>query len=129
MDNIYRENILDHYKNPRNFGVMKNADVATEENNPLCGDRIVMQLKFDTAGSKEKRIAEIKFSGEGCAVSMASASMLTEEVLGKPVSFVKKLTTKNILNILGITLSPTRLKCALLPLEVLQKTVELKVRK
>lgn len=122
MDNFYRENILDHYKNPKNFGKIKNPDFSSEENNPLCGDKIGMQIKCNVQNSK-RRINDIKFYGEGCAISVASASMLTEKVKGKTIKEVRKLKTDDILNLLGIELTPTRLKCALLPLEVLHKTI------
>lgn len=124
MDSIYRENILDHYKNPRNFGRLDRFDATAEEYNPFCGDRIGIDIKFKVQSSKFK-VHEIKFHGEGCAISMASASMLTENVKGKNLNDIKKLGTPDILKILGIDLTPTRLKCALLPLEVLHKTLAL----
>jgi len=124
MDSIYRENILDHYKNPRNFGRLDRFDVTAEEYNPFCGDRIGMDIKWKMENGKWK-IKEINFYGEGCAISMASASMLTENVKGKNLNDIKKLGTPDILKILGIDLTPTRLKCALLPLEVLHKTLAL----
>lgn len=123
MDNFYRENILDHFKNPRNFGTIGKPDRSFEEENVTCGDKIGMDIKFKTAGTKNPVIAEIKFHGEGCAVSMASASMLTGFVTGKNINTVLNLGTEDVLKLLGISLTPTRLKCALLPLEVLQKTV------
>ncbi|OIO13206.1 SUF system NifU family Fe-S cluster assembly protein [Candidatus Gottesmanbacteria bacterium CG23_combo_of_CG06-09_8_20_14_all_37_19] len=138
MDNIYREVILDHYKNPRNFGKMQKANASYEEHNPLCGDKIIIQVKLNkndpglsnlsnkSAFIRQNRtISDIRFSGEGCAISVASASMLTEFVTGKSIKDVAKITTKDILNMLGIKLTPTRLKCALLPLEILQKTLTL----
>lgn len=124
MDSFYRENILDHYKNPRNFGRLERFDATHEEYNPFCGDRIGIDIKFKVQSSKFK-VQEIKFHGEGCAISMASASMLTENVKGKNFNDAKKLSTRDILKILGIDLTPTRLKCALLPLEVLHKTLAL----
>ncbi len=117
---IYREKILAHYKNPQNFGRIKNPDASLEEGNPLCGDKIGMEVQIE-----DKKIKEIAFWGEGCAISQASASLLTEKVKGQSLEETKKLTKDDILNLLGIELSPARLKCALLPLEVLQKVVGL----
>ena len=116
---IYREIILDHYKHPRNFGSLANPDVKIEEGNVTCGDRIVMEIKLN----KKKEIEDIRFSGEGCAISMASASMLTEVVLGMPLSKVLKMGLSDILILLGTTLTPSRTKCATLPLEVLHKAI------
>lgn len=143
MDNFYRENILDHYRNPRNFGPLVKSDLGGEDANISCGDRIGIQIKVKSPfgpssvreftprssgrgqKSKVKNIEDIRFYGEGCAISMASASLLTEKVKGMEVEKVKKLGRKDILNLLGIELTPTRLKCALLSLEVLQKVVNL----
>ena len=122
MDNIesmYQENILDHYKNPRNFGKIENASVHHHEYNPLCGDEIEMDLVID----KNKKIADVKFSGHGCAISQASASMLTEQVKGKHIEEIEKLTKESILEMLGIPISPVRLKCALLSLDTLKNSV------
>ena len=115
---IYREIILDHYKHPRNFGHLDAPDGKVEEGNVTCGDRIVMEIS-----SSGKIIRDIRFSGEGCAISQASASMLTEKVKGKELSFVMKMTTRDITEMLGTVLTPSRTKCATLPLEVLQKAV------
>lgn len=117
---IYRENILDHYKNPRNFGRLKNPAASYEAGNPLCGDVIGMEIKV-----RSKIIDDIKFWGEGCAISQASASILTEKVKGKNLEEIKKIGKEGVLKMLGIQLSPVRLKCALLPLEVLQKAITL----
>ena len=116
---IYRENILDHYKKPRNFGELENADVSHEENNPFCGDRIVIELKIENGKLKNAR-----FSGQGCAISIASASMLTEKARGMSLKDLRAMDKSDILKMLEIDLSPTRLKCALLPLEVLQKAIQ-----
>ena len=116
---MYQENILDHFKNPRNFGKIENASVHHHEYNPLCGDEIEMDLVID----KNKKIADVKFSGHGCAISQASASMLTEQVKGKSIDEVEKLTKENILEMLGIPISPVRLKCALLSLDTLKNSV------
>jgi nitrogen fixation NifU-like protein len=116
---MYQENILDHYKNPRNFGRIENATVHHHEYNPLCGDEIDMFLVID----KNKKIVDVKFNGHGCAISQASASMLTEEIKGKTVNKLKKITKETILNTLGIPISPVRLKCALLCLDTLRNSI------
>jgi len=123
---LYRDNILDHYRNPRNFGKIENPDFQAEENNPLCGDKIKMEIKLLTTHYPLQTIQDIKFSGVGCAISMASASMLTEKVKGKSIAEIKNLKSEDILEMLGVTLTPTRLKCALLPLEVLHKAISSK---
>ena len=117
-DSMYQENILDHYKRPRNFGKISNASVHHHEYNPLCGDEIEMFLII-----KDKKDADVKFHGRGCAISQASASMLTEEIKGKGIDELKKLTKENILELLGISLSPVRLKCALLSLDTLKNSI------
>ncbi len=116
MDDFYRELILDHYKNPRNYGTLDHPDITYEDDNPLCGDRIRIDLKLDEQG----RVAEVRFSGQGCAISQASASMLTEEVLGKTLDELRQFDKQALLEMLGIQLSPVRLKCALLSLKVLK---------
>jgi len=114
--NIYQEVILDHYKYPHNWGALKKPDRHITINNPLCGD------KFDMDAIIDKNILkEVTFSGEGCAISTASASMLTDYAKGKKISDLQKLNASFILKLVGIELSPNRLKCALLPLEGLQK--------
>lgn len=125
MDSLYRDNILDHFKNPRNFGRLKQPDVSYQLSNPFCGDRIEVEANVKYQNSNVKCIKDIKFYGEGCAISMASASMLTDEVKGMSVWKVNKLTTNDILTLLGVKLTPVRLKCALLPLEVLQRALTL----
>ena len=113
---IYREIILDHYRNPRNKGRIPNADVSIHDSNPLCGDEIDIHLKVDG-----DTITDVKFEGRGCAISQASASMLTEMVNGKPLTLVKDLTKDDILENIGLTnLGPARVKCALLSLKVLK---------
>jgi nitrogen fixation NifU-like protein len=115
-DDIYREIILDHYRNPRNKGRIPNADVSIHDSNPLCGDEIDIHLKVDGG-----TIKDIKFEGRGCAISQASASMLTEMVHGKQLTLVKDLTKDDILENIGLTnLGPARIKCALLSLKVLK---------
>ena len=115
-DDIYREIILDHYRNPRNKGKLQEADVSIHDSNPLCGDEIDIHVKVE--GDK---IKDIKFEGRGCAISQASASMLTEMVHGKPLTSIKDLTKDDILENIGLTtLGPARIKCALLSLKVLK---------
>ena len=115
-DDIYREIILDHYRNPRNKGKLPEADVSIHDSNPLCGDEIDIHLKVD--GDK---IKDIKFEGRGCAISQASASMLTEMVQGKPLTSVKDLSKDDILENIGLmNLGLARIKCALLSLKVLK---------
>lgn len=114
MDDLYREQILDHYKNPHQKGKIEPSDYSFEDENPLCGDFLHIDLKVDDKGV----INDAKFEGHGCAISMASADLLLESLLGKSIEDAKKLTKQNILDILGIELSPVRLKCALLSLKV-----------
>ncbi len=115
MDDFYRDYILDHYRNPRNFGRLADPDVQAEDLNPLCGDQIRMELKVD-----DGVVSDLRFSGKGCAISQASASMLTEMVKGMKLSDVAKLSKDAVLENVGIGISPTRLKCALLGLRVLK---------
>lgn len=107
---MYQERILQHYRNPKNFGQLEHPDFTGEESNPLCGDHIRMDLRLDP--SREK-VVEVRFSGDGCAISMASASMLTQKLAGQPLSAVEKVTRDDVLQLIGISLSPVRVKCAL----------------
>ena len=116
MEDLYRENILDHYQSPRNHGTLDDPDITYEDDNPLCGDVIRIDIKLDD----QDRVSQVAFSGEGCAISQASASMLTEEILGKSLEEVKQLSKEDILEMLGIQLGPVRIKCALLSLKVLK---------
>lgn len=119
---LYREIILDHYKNPRNFGHLDHADSIVSDANVSCGDRIIMEISIEKKGTGIY-ISDIRFSGQGCAISQASASMLTEKVQGMSVEAVKKLNVNDILEMLGTSLTPSRIKCGVLPLEVLQKAL------
>ena len=110
MYDMYQEQILQHYRAPRNFGPLDGAQLSGEESNPLCGDHITMRLKVDPASQK---IEEIRFEGDGCAISVASASMLTEAVAGLTLDEAKRLAQDDVLKRLGIPLSPVRVKCAL----------------
>lgn len=116
MDDFYRDYILDHYRQPRNFGTLEMPDATAEDLNPLCGDRIRMDLQLDENG----KISDIRFSGKGCAISQASASMLTEGVKGKTLAEVATLPKEVVLENVGIGISPTRMKCAMLGLKVLK---------
>jgi len=113
---IYREIILDYYRNPRNYGKLTNPDIAQRDSNPLCGDELEMHLNI-----KENKVVDVKFTGKGCAIRQASASMLTELIMGKNFEEVKKLSKEDILDNLGLhDLGPARIKCALLSLKVLK---------
>ena len=115
MDDFYRDYILDHYRSPRNFGNLESPDVEAEDLNPLCGDQIKMELKLD-----DGVVRDVRFSGKGCAISQASASMLTEQVKGMKLADVAKLSKEAVLENVGIGISPTRMKCAMLGLRVLK---------
>ena len=115
MQDLYMENILDHYENPRNRGTLEHPDISHEEDNPVCGDHIRVDLKVE-----EGVVTDIRFSGKGCSISQAAASMLTEEVKGKPLDEVKLFDKQTVLNLLGIQIGPVRMKCALLSLKVLK---------
>ncbi|MBI3468371.1 MAG: iron-sulfur cluster assembly scaffold protein [Planctomycetes bacterium] len=119
MNDLYTEDILDHYRSRRHRGPLANADATFEDDNPLCGDRIRMDVRFDADGS----IAEVRFTGEGCAISQATASMLCEHAAGKSIAEVTGWDKQEVLNLLGISLMPVRLKCALLSLKVLQAAI------
>jgi nitrogen fixation protein NifU and related proteins len=116
MDDLYRENILQHYKRPHHWGEWPEADLEAEDNNPLCGDELKVQLRIDDDG----RVADVAFSGHGCAISQAAASMASDEVVGMPVDDLLRLDREFILELLGIDISATRMKCALLSLKVLK---------
>jgi nitrogen fixation NifU-like protein len=116
MDDVYREYILEHYKHPHNWGELESADLEFEDNNPLCGDELKVQLKVDADG----KIEDLRFSGHGCAISQASASMTGDEVKGMSVDELLRLDKSFVLDLLGIDISATRMKCALLSLKVLK---------
>ena len=113
MDDLYREVILDHYQHPHNHGTLDQPDIAAEDTNPLCGDRIRMEMKV-----RDGIVEDIKFTGKGCAISQASASMLTDEIKGKPLEAIKHLDKQAVYDLIGFPLSPSRVKCAMLPLKV-----------
>lgn len=148
---MYREEILEHWKNPQNFGVLKNADLVIEQINPICGDEITFFFKFKKEGNpkslpsrqagearnpkqasnskfpksklldSELRIADVKFTGSGCAISIASASILSENIRNKKISALSKITGEDVLKLIGGSVAPARLKCAFLALEVVKK--------
>ena len=119
MEDLYREVIIDHYKNPRYRGRLDPHDIQFEDDNPLCGDHIEITLRLDENG----KVADGRFDGRGCAISQASADLLLESIMGKPAEEVKKLSKQDVLDLLGIDLGPVRLKCALLSLKVLKAGV------
>ena len=119
MDDLYREIIIDRYKNPLYRGSLDPHDITFEDDNPLCGDHIRIDLRVDG----DERVAEAAFDGQGCAISQASADLLVESVLGKTLDEVKALAKEDVLDMLGIELGPVRLKCALLSLKVLKAGV------
>jgi nitrogen fixation NifU-like protein len=121
MDSLYKEIVLDHYKNPHNFGTLDPADYTAEDSNPLCGDQIRIDLNVE-----DGVVTDIKFQGRGCAVSMASASILTDMVMGQPLEEVRALTKDDLLEEIGIPVTPARLKCATLGLNVLKLSLALK---
>ena len=115
MDDFYKDYILDHYRNPRNFGHLPEADAAAEDLNPLCGDQIRVELKVD-----DGKVSDVRFSGRGCAISQAAMSMLTESLRGETLEDVARLPSERVLENVGIGISPARMKCALLGLKVLR---------
>ncbi|MDX6604170.1 MAG: nitrogen fixation protein NifU [Solirubrobacterales bacterium] len=116
MDDLYREQILEHYKRPHNFGELAVADLEFEDNNPLCGDELRVQLRLDD----ERRIQEVAFSGHGCAISQASASLVSDEIKGMPIDDLLRLDKSFVLELLGIDISATRMKCAMLGLKIVK---------
>lgn len=115
---IYQDLVLDHYRNPRNQGKLAKATHHSEANNPTCGDKLQMDIIV-----RNDIIEDVRFSGSGCAISQASASLLTEYVKKKPIQEALAIAPEDILELLGVTLSPARLKCGLLSLETLKKTL------
>jgi nitrogen fixation protein NifU and related proteins len=119
MDDLYRDYILEHYRRPHNFGVLETPTASFEGSNPLCGDRITMQLTVE-----DGVVSEVGFTGRGCAISQASASLLTDEIKGKPVGDVADFAATDLLELLGIEISPARLKCAMLSFDSLQHLLD-----
>lgn len=116
--NIYREHILDHYKNPRNYGKIEHADFKSKESNIFCGDSVEITGKL-----KGKKIQNINFCGRGCVISQASASILTESVKNKHINSIDKLTVQDVIKMLGVSLSAMRMKCAELPLIAIKRAI------
>jgi nitrogen fixation NifU-like protein len=116
VDDLYREHILDHYANPRNEGTLEGADIVCEWDNPVCGDTVKLYVRLS-----EGRVSDVRFEGQGCVISMASASMFTEEIQGKTLEELAALGEEDVFRMLRITLGPARAKCGLLPLRVLQE--------
>ena len=119
MDDLYREVIIEHYKHPSYRGHLEPHDIQFQDSNPLCGDHIEITLRTDEQGN----VADARFDGHGCAISQASADLLMESIIGKPIEEVKQLNKDDVLEMLGIDLGPVRLKCALLSLKVLKAGV------
>jgi len=119
MDDLYRELIIDRYKNPQYRGALNPHDIGFEDDNPLCGDHIRVELRVDETG----KVTEAAFDGHGCAISQASADLLMESVVGKSLEEVKQLSKDDLLGMLGLELGPVRVKCALLSLKVLKAGV------
>ena len=120
MLDLYQEVILQHYRSPKNFGALDGATAVGAESNPLCGDHIEIRLRIDPSGG---RLEEVRFTGDGCAISMASASMMTEKIKGEPMERVRAMTQEDVLKLLGIPLSPVRIKCALTPFVALGRAL------
>ena len=115
---LYREEILDHYKHPRHFGHLEEPSLVFHDSNPFCGDEITLELKIE-----DGKVADVAFTGHGCAISRAAASMMSEEIVGKPLAELREWHKEDILDLLGIEVGPVRLKCALLPLKALKAAV------
>jgi nitrogen fixation NifU-like protein len=116
MDDLYREEILSHYKRPHNWGTLEDPDLEFEDTNPLCGDQLKVMLKVDGTG----KVTDVRFDGHGCAISQAAASMASDELVGMEVDELVKLDRSFVLDLLGISISATRMKCALLSLKVIK---------
>lgn len=119
MDDIYRQYILEHYREPRNHGHLEHPDIHAADTNPLCGDRIELDLQVDG-----DRVTDVRFSGRGCAISQATASMLTERIDGATLEELRTLKPADILEMLGVEIGPARQRCALLSLRVLHQGID-----
>ncbi len=115
---LYRDEILDHYKHPRHFGHLDEPSLVYHDSNPFCGDEITLELKI-----QDGNVADVAFTGHGCAISRAAASMMSEEIVGKSLAELKLYDKENILDLLGIEVGPVRIKCALLPLKAMKAAV------
>ncbi|MCS6773360.1 MAG: iron-sulfur cluster assembly scaffold protein [Anaerolineae bacterium] len=121
MNDLYREHILDHYENPRFHGTLPDADFSREESNPLCGDRVRIDVKLSP---DKTRIANAGFTGDGCIISQAATSMLLEDIVGEPIDEVEGLDPQHVLDLIGVPLTANRVKCALLGLKVLKSGIK-----
>ena len=119
MDDLYRELIVDHYKNPSHKGKLEKSDFSFADENPLCGDYLQIQLEVD----ENQKVVNAKFDGHGCAISISAVDLLLESIIDKSIEDLKKIKNQDVLNLLGIELSPVRLKCALLSLKVLKAAI------
>ncbi len=117
-DSLYHDNLLLHYHRPKNYGLFSDFDIETRGNNPLCGDSLTIRLKFNG-----EVVADVSFEGEGCVISRAAASLVSEHVKGKSCEEVRAMTSQDVMTLLGVTVMPARMKCAMLALETIQKTV------
>ena len=118
-EGMYRENIIDHYKHPHNHGTVGNADIRQTENNPLCGDVVTVSLKLN-----DGKVKDIKFEGRGCAISQAATSMLTDDIKGKTLEEIKKISREDVVNMLGIEIGLVRTKCAVLGLVAIKEGIK-----
>ncbi len=116
--NLYQEEIMEHYRRPHNYGTIENADIIQKERNNSCGDELTFYINL-----KDGKVHEVQFNGEGCAISQAAASMLTDKITGMSIQKIQTITKKDIINLLGIELGPTRLKCALLSLQGISRSL------
>jgi nitrogen fixation NifU-like protein len=116
MSDLYREQILDHYGHPRNEGTLEDPDISYERDNPICGDVVRLDIRLQNG-----KVSQARFTGQGCVISMASASMFTEEIQGKTIAELKAMNDEDIFKMLGIDLGPSRANCGVLPLRVLQE--------
>jgi nitrogen fixation NifU-like protein len=121
MEKLYREYLLDHYHNPQNLGKIENAEIRRHDINLSCGDEVEMFVKLDD--SNKNMIKEVKFTGHGCVICMASSSILSEEISGKSLREVKEMNADSMLEMLRLKLTPTRIKCAMLPLVTIKKGI------
>jgi len=120
MDDLYRDEILEHYRHPHNFGTLENPDILQEGSNPLCGDRLTLMVDVDEQGV----MRNVAFTGRGCAISQASASMLTDRLRGLTLAEAAAISRQDVLDDLGIEISPARLKCAMLSIDTLHRGLE-----
>jgi nitrogen fixation NifU-like protein len=118
MSDLYREQILDHYGHPRNEGTLEDPDISYERDNPICGDSVRLDIRL-----QDGKVGQARFTGQGCVISMASASMFTEEIQGKTIAELKAMDDRHMFKMLGIDLGPSRANCGVLPLRVLQEAL------